>query len=109
MPRKLAKVMHKWTNDNPKACIDNTEASSNICSVVSMPHDQIYQAFSVGSQHLNINGPTALFSRNNQNLPVVIETEASLSISPNHDDFLGEKQTSEINSLNGLTHKCPVS
>jgi len=32
-----------------------------------------------------------------------------LSNSPNHDDFLGEIQPSEINSLNGLTHKCPVS
>jgi len=81
-----------------------TEAPSNICLVVSIPHDQIYQALSVGSQ----NRATALFSSNNQNLPVVIDTGASLSISPNCDDFLGELQPSEINSLNGLTLKCPA-
>ena len=80
-----------------------------ICLVVSMSHDQIYQALSVGSKHLNKQGPTALFSKNNQDLPVVIDIGASTSISPNRDDFLGVIQPSEINSLNGMTHKCDVS
>jgi len=58
----------------------------------------------VTPQHLTKQEPTALVCRSNFNLPVEIDKRASLSISPNCDDFFGKIQLSEINSLNGLLY-----
>ena len=53
-------------------------------------------------------GPTVYFNDKHEDAPVVIDTGASMSITPNLSDFVTPLHACKITELNGLSHKSPV-